>query len=61
MPTTLEVSEGKIIFTDGGIFVRCKNKDLPTIFREIFKLVPKGTKLIDVKKAITNKIAILML
>jgi len=42
--------DGKIIVSQNSLIISCKNKVLNTALKELFKLVPKNTKIKDVKK-----------
>lgn len=56
----LQTSEGNILITEKSLIVTCKSRDTNSIFKELYKLVPKDTKVKDIKKIITDKVSMMM-
>jgi len=55
----LQTINGNIVISSEGFFVSCKNSDLKKVFKELFKLVPKQTKIKDIKHIISEKISLI--
>ncbi len=53
----LQTINGNIVISTNGFFINCKNSDLKKVFKELFKLVPKHSKVKDMKSIITEKIS----
>jgi len=53
--TTIQTTNGNIVISSGGFFINCKNADLKNVFKEFFKLVPKHSKIKDIKSIIIEK------
>lgn len=51
----LQTCQGNVSFYKHGFVVNCKVGDLKEIFKEIFKLVPKDTKVKDIKNTISQR------
>ena len=56
----LQTNSGSITINSSSILISCKNKDRHNVWQELFKLVPKETKIKDIKKIITDKISVMM-
>jgi len=56
----LQTSEGNILITEKSLIITCKSRDINSIFKELYKLVPKDTKVKDIKKIITDKVSMMM-
>lgn len=55
----LQTINGNIVISSKGFFVSCKNSDLKKVFKELYKLVPKQTKIKDIKHIISEKISLI--
>jgi len=56
----LQTCDGNVSISARGLFINCKTKDLNNIFESLFKLIPKETKIKDIKKIMTDKISMMM-
>lgn len=56
----LQTNSGSIYINSKSLFINCKMKNLNNVFTELFKLIPKETKIKDIKKIITDKVSVMM-
>lgn len=54
---TLQTIRGDITISQNGFFINCKNSDLKYIFKELFKILPKHSKVKDMKSIIVKMIS----
>lgn len=54
----LHTCGGFISFSADRMIINCQVKDLNNVFKELFKLIPRDTKIKDVKTVMSNKISI---
>lgn len=51
------IQQNVILIHSKGIIIKCQKKEINNIFKELFKLIPKETKLKDLKRILTNKMS----
>ena len=56
----LQTTNGNILFNANSMVINCKIKELSNVFKEMYKLIPKETKIKDIKKLMTNKISMML-
>lgn len=56
----LNTIDGNVSFYSNGLLIVAKTRDLNNIFKEIYKIIPKETKIIDAKKEIIKKVSIML-
>jgi len=47
---------GQILVNANSVTIISKVRDLKNTFRELFKIIPKQTKIIDCKRKLTNRL-----
>ncbi len=55
------VKDGELIISQNGLLIHCKNSVLSAVFGELLKLVPKDTKVKNIKKVLTERISCLIM
>jgi len=55
----LQTANGNILISSDSLIINCKTKHLNSIFKELYKLVPKQTKIKDIKHIISEKISLI--
>ena len=55
----LQTANGNILISSDSLIINCKIKHLNNIFKELYKLVPKQTKIKDIKHIISEKISLI--
>ncbi len=56
----LQTYQGTVKFYECGFIINSRVKNLNLIFKEIFKLVSKETKIKDIKKSVIDKISTIL-
>jgi hypothetical protein len=51
----IQTVNGNILISSEGFLINCKNANLKNVFKEFFKLVPKQSKIKDIKSIIIEK------
>ena len=52
----LKIEESTITASSKGFSIKCKIRDLKNVFKELFRIMPKDTKVGDVKKNLIKKL-----
>lgn len=52
----LTAVSGQIIVKEKSVTIISKVKDLKNTFKELFRIIPKHTKIVDCKRILTNRL-----